>query len=123
MSFTVTIRRRPDVAIVDLAGRFTIGDGTGVIKDAVCELLKSGDRHILLNLADVTYLDSAAGLGGLVSAYTTAVRQGAQLRFLRPGKRVDFVLHVTGLDRVFEMHDDEDEAVKSFERSETATAH
>ena len=68
MSCTATVRRRPGVAIVDLAGRFTIGDGTGVIRDTVAELLQAGDRNILLNLANVTYLDSAAGIGGSLRA-------------------------------------------------------
>ncbi len=114
MSCTATVRKAGDVAIVDLSGRFMMGTATGVIRDAVRELLASGERHILLNLRDVTYMDSAAGVGELVSSYTTAVTQGAQLKLLRAGKRVDYVLHVVRLDRVFEIHDDEEEAVRSF---------
>jgi anti-anti-sigma factor len=114
MSCTATVRKIGDVAIVDLSGRFTVGCTTGLIRDTVRDLLKSGERHILLNLREVTYLDSAAGIGELVSSYTTAINQGAQLKLLRSGKRVDYVLHVVRLDKVFEIHDDEDAAVRSF---------
>jgi anti-anti-sigma factor len=77
-------------------------------------LLKSGERRILLNLAQVTYMDSAAGIGELVSSYTTAINLGAQLKLLRAGKRVDYVLHIVGLDKVFEIYDDEETALRSF---------
>ena len=114
MSCLAKVRRLDGVVVVDLSGRFTVGDATGVIRDAVAALLQSGEQCILLNLADVTHIDSAAGIGELVSSYTSAVRQGARVKLLRAGKRVDYVLHVVGLDRVFEIFDDEDAAVRSF---------
>jgi anti-sigma B factor antagonist len=120
MSCTAVVRRVGDVAIVDLGGRFTLGDGTGVIKDTVAELLRAGERNILLNLTNVAYLDSAAGIGGLVAAYTAAVKQGARLKLLRAGKYVDYALHVTGLHRVFEIQDDEAGALRSFGTIEAA---
>src|SRR5437763_1393666 len=114
MSCTAKVRRSGDVAIVDLSGHFAVGNATGVIRDSVRDLLKAGERRILLNLAEVTYIDSAAGIGELVSSYTTSLSQGAQLKLLRAGKRVDYVLHVVRLDKVFEIYDDEDTAVRSF---------
>ena len=114
MGCTATVRKTGEVAIVDLSGRFMTGMATGIIRDTVRNLLKSGERQILLNLKEVTYLDSAAGISELVSSYTTALTQGAQLKLLRAGKRVDYVLHVVRLDRVFEIYDDEETAVRSF---------
>lgn len=114
MSCMATVRKVGDVAIVDLSGKFTMGDATGVICSTVNGALESGSRNILLNLARVTYLDSAAGIGELVSSYTRAVRQGACLKLLNPGKNIDYVLHLTRLHTVFESYVDEDAALRSF---------
>jgi anti-sigma B factor antagonist len=111
------------VAIVDLGGRFTLGDGTGVIRETVVNLLQAGDCNILLNLAAVTYLDSAAGIGGLVAAYTAAVRQGARVELVQPGKYVREALRITGLERIFEIYDDEAEAVRGFNTTLRQAAH
>ncbi|HZU26211.1 MAG TPA: STAS domain-containing protein [Bryobacteraceae bacterium] len=122
MSCTVAVRLLEDVAVVDLAGKFTLGNGTGVIRETVVDLIQAGYRKILLNLADVTYLDSAAGIGGLVAGYIAAMRQGARLKLLRPGKYVRDALRITGLDRVFEIHDHESAALRSFAVTEAAAA-
>src|SRR5581483_689183 len=123
MSCTANLRKADGVTIIDLGGRFIIGDGTGVIAEAVREVLRTGERNILLNLEQVTYLDSAAGVGGLVAGYTTATKEGAKLKLLRPGKRVDYVLQVVGLYRVFETYDDEAAAIRSFQTAATAASH
>jgi len=115
MSCTATIRSVGGVAVVDLRGRFTMADAPGLIRGTVAGALESGSRNILLNLAQVTYLDSAAGLGELVSSYMSAVRQGAQLKLLHADKNIDYVLHLTRLHTVFEIYDDEDAAVRSFQ--------
>jgi len=116
VSCTITTRQVNDIAVVGLSGRFTLTDASGLIRGTVVELLAAGEKHILLDLAQVTYLDSAAGVGELVSSYTTALRQGAQVKLLNPGKNVDHVLHIVGLHNVFEIFDDESAAVHSFER-------
>ncbi len=114
MSCSVTTRQFGDVTIVELAGKFTMADSSGVIWNSVSDLLMAGRKRILLELSKVTYLDSAAGIGELVRSYTTALRQGAQVKLLRPGKNVGRVLHITGLHKVFEIFDDEATAARSF---------
>src|SRR5215472_13135705 len=114
MFSTAAIRKNGDVAIVDLNGRFTAGTATGVIRNAVADLLKAGERKIILNLADVTYMDSAAGIGELVASYTSTCNLGGRLKLLRPGKRVENVLHIVRLDRVFEVYTGEEDAILSF---------
>ncbi len=122
MSCTATIRKVGEVAMVDLGGRFAIGDGTGVIAETIRGLVRAGERKILMNLKAVTYLDSAAGIGGLVAGYTTAAQQGAIVKLLHAGKNVDYVLRIAGLNRVFEMYNDETTALESFGAAEGVAA-
>ncbi len=117
MSCTVTTRDLDNVTIVTLTGRFTMTESPGMIRGTVADLLASGRKRIVLDLAGVTYLDSAAGIGELVSSYTSALKQGAQLRLLRAGKNVDRVLRIVGLHNVFEIYDDEGSAIHSFAES------
>lgn len=121
MSCTVTTRDLNNVTIVVLSGRFTMTESPGMIRGTVADLLASGRKRIVLDLAGVTYLDSAAGIGELVSSYTSALKQGAQLRLLRAGKNVDRVLRIVGLHNVFEIYDDEASAISSFAESSLAT--
>lgn len=114
MSCTVSVREVNDIAILELAGRFTITDASGVIRGAISDLLAAGRTKILMELANVVYLDSAAGIGELVSSYTTALRQGAQLKLLHAGKNVDRVLRIVGLHNIFDIFDDEETAIRSF---------
>ncbi len=116
MNCSATVRKVGDVAIVDLNGKFTISDAPGVIRGAVIGTLESGTMNIVLNLAQVTYLDSAAGIGELVSSYTSTLRQGGQLRLLHADKNIAYILHLTRLNTLFEMYDDEDAAIRSFGR-------
>ena len=114
MNCMATVRRVGDVTVVDLNGRFTIANAPGLIRSTVVGALESGTRSILLNLAQVTYLDSAAGIGELVGSYTSAVRQGACLKLVHADKNIAHVLRLTRLDAVFEMFDDEEAAINSF---------
>ncbi len=123
MSCTANIRKKHEIAIVDLIGRFTVGSGTGVIRDAVTGLLKAGEQNIILNLADVIYLDSAAGIGELVASYSSARKSGGHVKLLRPGHHVENVLHIVGLDRVFETYADEEDAIRSFGQPACAPVH
>jgi anti-sigma B factor antagonist len=114
MNCMATVRRVGDVTVVDLNGKFTIANAPGLIRNTVVGALESGTRSILLNLAQVTYLDTAAGIGELVGSYTSAVRQGACLKLVHADKNIARVLHLTRLDAVFEMFDDEEAAINSF---------
>jgi anti-sigma B factor antagonist len=102
-----------DVAIVDLSGRITLGDGSGVVRETVKDLLKGGKKNLLLNLGDVSYIDSS-GLGELVSAYATGANQGAQIKLLNVQKRVHDLIQLTKLYSVFESFTNETAAVQSF---------
>jgi anti-sigma B factor antagonist len=107
------MRQVGDVVIVDIVGRITLGDGSGVVRETVKDLLKEGQRNLLLNLGEVTYIDSS-GLGELVGAYATGVNQGARLKLLNVRKRVDDLLQVTKLYTVFESFTNETAALRSF---------
>ncbi len=114
MGCTATLRESGGVAIIDLSGRFTLGDAAGVIRGCVKEVVDKGHRNILLNLADVTHMDSAAGLGELIGSYQLVKKMGGDLKLLNAQKSVAEVLRVTRLDTVFKVYGDEGEAVNSF---------
>jgi anti-sigma B factor antagonist len=101
------------VVIVDLSGRITLGEASGKLRDTVRDLLSKGNKKILLNLGDVTYIDSS-GLGELVSSYTTAANQGAKVKLLNVQKKVNDLLQITKLYTVFDSFDDESKAVASY---------
>jgi anti-sigma B factor antagonist len=105
-----------DVAILDVKGRITLGDGDELLKDKVNQLVNAGKKKIVLNLAEVPYVDSA-GLGEIVRTYTTVSRQGGSLKLLNLTKRISDLLAITKLLTVFETFDSEDEAIKSFQAS------
>lgn len=113
MNLKVSTRQVDGVSIVDCSGRITLGEGSVVLRDTVKDLLSKGHKKILLNLADVNYIDSS-GIGELVSAYTTAKNQGGELKLLKLTKKVHDLLQITKLYTVFEVKDDEAAAVKSF---------
>jgi len=105
-----------DVVVLDLKGRITLGEGDELLKDKVNSLVNQGRKKIVLNLADVPYVDSA-GLGEVVRTYTTVSRQGGSLKLLNLTKRITDLLSITKLLTVFETFDTEDEAVRSFSAS------
>jgi anti-sigma B factor antagonist len=113
VNLKVSTRQVDGVSIVDCSGRITLGEGSVVLRDTVKDLLGKGQKKILLNLADVNYIDSS-GIGELVSAYTTAKNQGGELKLLKLTKKVHDLLQITKLYTVFEVKDDEAAAVKSF---------
>jgi anti-sigma B factor antagonist len=104
------------VTILDLSGRITLGEGSVQLRDAIRDLLAKGSKLILLNLADVNYIDSS-GIGELVSAYTTVRNQGGELKLLNLTKKVHDLLQITKLYTVFDVKDDEASAIASFTRS------
>src|SRR6202007_562462 len=106
-------RQVDGVTILDMSGRITLGEGSVQLRDAVRDLLGKGQKHILLNLGDVTYIDSS-GIGELVSAFTTAKNQGGELKLLNLTRKVHDLLQITKLYTVFDVKDDEAVAVKAF---------
>jgi anti-sigma B factor antagonist len=112
-TMTANTRRIEGVNIVDLSGRITIGEGTIVLKDTVRNLLQRNEKKILLNLADVSYIDSS-GIGELVSSFTTVGNQGGKLKLLSLTKKVHDLLSITKLLTVFEVFEDEAKAIQSF---------
>ena len=105
-----------DVVVLDLKGKITLGEGDELLKDKVNSLVNQGHKKIVLNLADVPYIDSA-GLGEVVRTYTTVSRQGGSLKLLNLTKRITVLLSITKLLTVFETFDSENEAVRSFSAS------
>ena len=116
MSMKISTRQVDGVTILDLSGRITLGEGSVQLRDAVRELLAKGQKQILLNLADVNYIDSS-GIGELVSAFTTVRNQGGELKLLKLTKKVHDLLQITKLYTVFDIKDDEAEAIGSFKQS------
>ena len=108
-----TSRRVDGVTILDLSGRITLGEGSVVLRDQIRDLLGKSEKKILLNLGDVTYIDSS-GIGELVSAFTTVRNQGGELKLLNLTKKVHDLLQITKLYTVFDVKDDEASAVKAF---------
>jgi anti-sigma B factor antagonist len=105
-----------DVVVLDLKGKITLGEGDELLKDKVNSLVNQGHKKIILNLAQVPYIDSA-GLGEVVRTYTTVSRQGGSLKLLNLTKRITDLLSITKLLTVFETFDSENEAVRSFSAS------
>src|SRR6186713_1686087 len=106
-------RETGKVTVLDLSGKITLGEGDTLLKDKLHSLLHQGKKKVLLNLAEVQYVDSA-GLGAIVSAYTTMTREGGSLKLLNVTKRLQDLLSITKLLTVFETFDSEDEALRSF---------
>ena len=116
MSMKLKSRQVDGITIMDCSGRITLGEGSVQLRDAVRDLLSKGSKQILLNLGDVTYIDSS-GIGELVSGFTTVTNQGGQLKLLGLTKRVKDLLQITKLYTVFDVKDDEAAAVASFARA------
>jgi anti-sigma B factor antagonist len=113
VSLKITTRQVDGITIVDCSGRITLGEGSVTVRDNVRELLSKGNKKILLNLGDVSYIDSS-GIGELVSAFTTVRNQGGELKLLNLTKKVHDLLQITKLYTVFDVKEDEATAIKSF---------
>ena len=106
-------RQVDGVTLVDFSGRITLGEGSVVLRDTIRDLLSKGSKKILLNLGDVTYIDSS-GIGELVSAFTTVRNGGGELKLLNLTKKVHDLLQITKLYTVFDIKDDEASAIGAF---------
>jgi len=114
MALTINTREVSHVTILDVQGRIVLGDEIGQLRDAVRGLVADGKKKIILNLADVDYIDSS-GVGELVGCFTTVRNAGGELKLLNLSQKVHDVLHVTKLYTVFDIRDDEFTAIKSFD--------
>jgi anti-sigma B factor antagonist len=103
------------VTVLDLSGKITLGEDGNLLKDKLQSLLHQNKKNILVNLAQVSYVDSA-GLGAIVSAYTTVTREGGTLKLANVTKKLQDLLSITKLLTVFETFDSEDEAVRSYRK-------
>ena len=113
MSMKASNRQVEGVAVVDMSGRITLGEGSVVLRDTIRDLIGKGSKKILLNLGDVTYIDSS-GIGELVSAFTAVRREGGELKLLKLTKKVHDLLQITKLYTVFDIKDDEATAIQAF---------
>ncbi len=114
MSLNMTTRQVGDVTVIDASGRITLGEGSSAFRDMVRDLASQGHKKLLLNLGDVSYIDSS-GIGEMVSGFTTITNHGGMLKLLGLNKRVKDLLQITKLYTVFEVFDDEAEGVRSFQ--------
>lgn len=119
MALSTKVRRVGNVSIVDLGGKITLGENTGILREELKSLLAQGTKNILLNLASVSYVDSA-GLGELVGAYTTATNQGGSVKLLHLQGKMKDLLQITKLHTIFPTFDNEEQAVSSFGASAAA---
>ncbi len=109
----ITERQAGDVTILDLDGKVTIGEGSVALRSAIRRLLGEGKNKILMNLASVGYIDSS-GIGELVSSFTAVNKEGGTLKLLKLTQKIQDLLAITKLLTVFDVFDDEGEALSSF---------
>lgn len=113
MSLKAVSREVGGVTVIDLDGRITLGDGSALLRDLIRENLNKGHKKMVLNLEAISYLDST-GLGELVSGYRFVKSAGGELKLLNLNKKVSDLLQVTKLYTVFDIHNDETQAIASF---------
>jgi anti-sigma B factor antagonist len=113
MDLRATYRDAGVVTVVDIGGRITLGEGSALLRKTIRELLDEGRTKIVLNLADVNYIDSS-GIGELVTAFTTVKKNGGNLKLLHLTKKVHDLLQLTKLFTVFDVYSDENTAIVSF---------
>ena len=114
MSMRIITREVDGVTILDISGRITLGDETGMLRDTVRDLLSKGTKKIVLNLAEVSYIDST-GVGELVGSLMSVRNRGGDLKLMNLTQKVKDVVNVTKLYTVFDIKEDEFTAVKSFD--------
>ena len=115
MSFKATLRDIRDITVVDVSGRITLGEGSSMLREMVKEMTSKGHLKIVLNLGEVTYIDSS-GIGELVSSFTTVRNHGGELKLLNLTKKVHDLLQITKLYTVFDVHNEEASALGSFRK-------
>jgi anti-sigma B factor antagonist len=114
VSVKLNTRQIGDVTVIDAAGRITLGEGSTAFRETIKDLVAKGQKKVLLNLAEISYIDSS-GIGEMVSGFTSVSNAGGQLKLLNLTKRVQDLLQITKLYTVFEVFDDEAVALSSFQ--------
>ena len=115
MSLKASTRQVDGITVMDLSGRITLGEGSVILRDRIRDLLGQGEKKILLNLGDVTYIDSS-GIGELVSAFTAVRKEGGELKLLNLTKKVHDLLQITKRYTVFDVKDDEAAAIAAYSK-------
>jgi anti-sigma B factor antagonist len=115
MTMKTNIRQVNGVAIVDMSGRITLGEGGVILRDTIHDLLGKGEKNILLNMGEITYIDSS-GIGELITAFTSVRRHGGELKLLNLTKKVHDLLQITKLYTVFDIREDEATAIQAFRK-------
>ena len=113
MSLNISTRKVNDITVLDLSGRLVLGEDTSRLRDTLKNLSGDGNKKLLLNLKDLNYIDSS-GLGALVGGYATVSGQKGQLKMANLNNKVHDLLKVTKLLTVFEVYEDEAQAISSF---------
>lgn len=113
MDLKLHTRESNGIVTLNLSGRLVMGEACKAIRDEIHDLLEHGSRKILLNLAEVSYIDSA-GLGELTAAYTSVKNRGGELKMANLTKRVHDLMQITKLYTIFDVHDDEKKALAAF---------
>jgi anti-sigma B factor antagonist len=113
VALKIASREVSGVSVLDLSGQITLGEGSVQLREAVRGLLGKGKKKILLDMGNLDYIDSA-GLGELVSAFTSAKNQQAEVKLLKLTRKVQGLLQLTKLYTVFDIKDDEAVAIASF---------
>lgn len=114
MNLKTTTRQVDGIAVVDVSGRIILGEETKLLRETIQRLIGAGQNDIILDLGEVSFIDSA-GIGELVSAFTSVRNRGGELKLLKLTRRVRDVLQITKLYTVFDIRDDEAAAIKSFQ--------
>jgi anti-sigma B factor antagonist len=114
MNIVLKTRQSGDVTVVDIAGRIQLGEGTSALRETLTELLEKNQLKILLNLSQVSYIDSS-GVGEMVAGFTKVNGRGGQLKLLRLTERVTDLVQITKLYTVFDVFNDEATASRSFD--------
>ena len=107
------VRKVDNMVILDLKGKITIGAGDIMLREHINKVLEQGEKNILLNMAELTYMDSS-GMGELISCYTSVTNRGGKLKLLNLTKKIQNLLQITQLITIFEVYENEAEAVASF---------
>jgi len=114
VNLKTTTRQVDGIAVVDVSGRIILGEETKLLRETIQRLIGAGQNDIILDLGEVSFIDSA-GIGELVSAFTSVRNRGGELKLLKLTRRVRDVLQITKLYTVFDIRDDEAAAIKSFQ--------
>jgi len=120
MSLKSAVAAEGDVTIIRLEGKLTLGEGSGVLRETVRNVFANGAKSVLLDLGGVQYIDSA-GLGELVGCYATAQNRGAKMKLLHLQKRVQGLMQITKLTTMFEVFEEEAQAIQSFHSAGAAS--